>query len=114
MDLPDEGDLVWMNSSLHAGHEQAGRRPALVLTPKDFHIRIPYTVVCPITPNMRPYPYKVALPDGLPISGGVLADQAKSIDRTARELTVAGRAPYDVLMEVRSRLASLIIPGIIP
>jgi mRNA interferase MazF len=113
MALPDEGDLVWINFSPRAGHEQAGHRPALVLTPRRYHQKSAYAVVCPITSNPRPYPYKVSLPAGLAISGMVLADQAKSIDRQARNLRIAGRAPDEVLNEVRARLASLILPGLI-
>ena len=113
MDLPDEGDLIWLNFSRHAGHEQAARRAGLVLSPLAYHLRCDYTVVCPITSNTRPYPYKVFLPQGSPIEGVVLADQVKSIDRMSRDLKIVGRAPTDVLNEVRSRLASLIMPGII-
>lgn len=114
MDVPDEGDLIWLDFSPHAGHEQAGRRPGLVLSPANYHRRSNYAVVCPITTNTRPYPYKVALPAGLAITGVVLADQVKSIDRRTRDLKIVGKAPADVLNEVRSRLASLIMPGIIP
>jgi len=109
MALPDEGDLVWINFSPHAGHEQAGRRPAIVLSPISYHRKTNYAVVCPITSNTKFYPYKVPLPDGLGVSGVVLSDQAKSIDRNARDLEVVGRAPGDVLADVRARLASLII-----
>ena len=114
MSVPDEGDLIWLNFDPQSGHEQAGRRPGLVLTPASYHRRSAYAIVCPITSNTKPYPYKVALPAGLAISGVVLADQAKSIDRAARDLKIVGKAPADVLNEVRSRLASLIMPGIIP
>ncbi len=111
--IPDEGDLVWLNFSPQSGHEQAGQRPALVLTPRKYHEKTNYAVVCPITSNTTPYPYKVALPDGLAITGMVLADQVKSIDRNSRKLRIVGRAPHAVLNDVRSRLASLIIPGLI-
>jgi len=114
VDVPDEGDLIWLDFSPHAGHEQGGRRPGLVLSPANYHRRSNYAVVCPITTNTRPYPYKVALPAGLAITGVVLADQVKSIDRRTRDLKIVGKAPADVLNEVRSRLASLIMPGIIP
>jgi mRNA interferase MazF len=113
MALPDEGDLVWIDFSPQAGHEQAGHRPALVLTPRHYHLKSAYAVVCPITSNRRPHPYKVALPDGLAVSGMVLTDQVKSIDRQARNLRIAGRAPDEVLIEVRARLASLILPDMI-
>ena len=114
MPVPDEGDLVWLNFNPQADHEQAGKRPGIVLSPARYHKRSNYAVVCPITTNLKPYPYKVVLPAGLAIVGAVLADQVKSIDRAARDLKVVGKAPPDVLNEVRSRLASLIMPGIIP
>lgn len=108
-DLPNEGDLVWMNFSPHAGREQAGHRPALVLSPKEYHELTQYAVVCPITSSQKPYPFKVPLPQGLAISGMVLADQVKSIDRSARNLKIVGRAPSDVVKAVRALLADLIL-----
>lgn len=107
-DLPDAGDLVWVNFNPQAGREQAGLRPALVLSPRRYHEKTALAVVCPITPNTAPYPFKVMLPEGLPISGAVMADQVKSIDRKARKLKVAGAAPPVVTLEVRARLAALL------
>jgi mRNA interferase MazF len=107
-DLPDAGDLVWLNFNPQAGHEQAGRRPALVLSPTSYHERTALAVVCPITSNTRPYPFKVLLPEGLPIGGAVLADQVKSIDRMARRLKVAGPAPRSVMIEVQAKVAALL------
>jgi mRNA interferase MazF len=107
-ELPDAGDLVWLNFNPQAGHEQAGHRPALVLSPRTYHERTAFAVVCPITSNQTPYPFKVNLPEGLPIGGAVLADQVKSIDRRARQLRVAGAAPRSILVEVQARLAALL------
>ena len=106
--LPEAGDLVWVDFNPQAGHEQAGQRPALVLTPRIYHEMTNLAVVCPITSNVSPYPFKVMLPEGLPIAGAVLADQGKSIDRQARRLRVAGRAPADVVAEVQAKLAALL------
>jgi mRNA interferase MazF len=107
-DLPDAGDLVWVEFNPQAGREQAGRRPALVLSPRIYHERTALAIVCPITSNTAPYPFKVMLPDGLPIRGAVLADQVKSIDRLARNLEIAGQGPRSVLLEVQAKLAALI------
>jgi mRNA interferase MazF len=107
-DLPNAGDLVWVNFNPQAGHEQAGRRPALVLSPASYHEKTALAVVCPITSNTSPYPFKVLLPEGLPIGGAVLADQVKSIDRMARQLKVAGPAPRSVVVEVQAKLAALL------
>lgn len=107
-EVPDSGNLVWLNFDPQAGHEQAGRRPALVLSPRIYHERTALAIVCPITSNTSAYPFKVLLPDGLSIGGAVLADQVKSIDRAARRLRVAGQAPNSVLAEVRAKLAALL------
>ena len=107
-DLPDAADLVWLNFNPQAGHEQAGRRPALVLSPTSYHERTALAVVCPITSNTRPYPFKVLLPEGLPIGGAVLADQVKSINRVARQLTIAGGVPHSVVLEVQAKIAALL------
>jgi mRNA interferase MazF len=107
---PDAGDLVWLNFNPQAGHEQAGHRPALVLSPRAYHERTAFAVVCPITSDLTPYPFKVGLPEGLPLGGAVLADQVKSIDRSARQLKVAGAVPRSILVEVQARLAALLGP----
>jgi mRNA interferase MazF len=107
-EVPDAGDLVWLNFNPRAGHEQAGQRPALVLSPRVYHEKTAFAVVCPITANVMPYPFKVVLPEGLPIDGAVLADRVKSIDRGARQLKVAGSAPVAILTEVRAKLAALL------
>jgi mRNA interferase MazF len=107
-EVPDAGDLVWLLFDPQAGHEQAGRRPALVLSPRAYHEVTPYAVVCPITSNLNPYPFKVVLPEGLAVTGAVLSDQVKSVDREARKLTVAGRVPDDVLADVKAKIAALL------
>ena len=105
-DVPEAGDLVWVNFNPQAGHEQAGRRPALVLSPGSYHEKTALAVVCPITSNTRPYPFTVLLPEGLPIGGAVFADQVKSIDRVARQLKVAGPAPQSVVVDVQTKIAA--------
>lgn len=106
--LPEMGDLVWLNFDPQAGHEQAGRRPALVLSPRTYHEMTDMAVVCPITSNIAPYPFKVMLPHDAPIQGAVLADQVKSIDRNARQLGIIGHAPQTVITEVLEKLAPLL------
>ena len=107
-DVPEAGDLVWLSFNPQAGHEQARHRPALVLSPRAYHERTAFAIVCPITSNVMPYPFKVTLPEGLSIGGAVLADQVKSIDRGARQLKVAGSAPAAILLEVQAKLAALL------
>lgn len=106
--VPDAGDLVWLTFNPRAGREQAGRRPALVLSPAGYNRRSGLAVVCPITSHVKGYPFEVELPPGLPVTGAVLADHLKSLDWQARCAEPAGRIPSDVLQEVLARLASLL------
>ena len=105
--LPERGDLVWVDFTPQAGHEQAGHRPALVISPRIYHERSKTAVVCPITSNIQSWPWKVILPDGRGISGAVLVDQIRSIDRVGRNLRIAGQAPERVVAEVQAKLATL-------
>lgn len=108
MTLPDRGDLVWIDFTPQAGHERAGRRPALVLSPRAYHQRAPFAVVCPITGKAKGYPFEVPLPEGLPIGGVVLADQVRSLDRRVRQLDPAGSVPEQTLQQVLAKLAPLL------
>ncbi|MEI9803490.1 MAG: type II toxin-antitoxin system PemK/MazF family toxin [Pseudolabrys sp.] len=89
------------------GTEQAGRRPALVLTPSDYHARSRRSVVCPITSNSRAWPWNVLLPRGLQTEGFVLVDQVRTIDREQRMFGLIEHAPEDVIGEVLGKLATL-------
>ncbi len=104
---PDRGDLVWVDFTPQAGHEQAGHRPALVVSPGIYHQRSKLAVVCPITSNVDPWPWKVDLPDGLAISGSVLVDQVRSIDRVSGRLRITGHVPEAVVADVQAKLAAL-------
>ena len=106
---PNRGDLVWLDFDPQAGHEQAGRRPALVLSPRAYHQRTPYAIVCPIMQRVKGYPFEVVLPPGLAIGGAVLADQVKSVDRHARRIEVAGTAPDNVVAEVAAKVRALLV-----
>jgi mRNA interferase MazF len=105
---PNRGDLVWIDFDPQAGHEQAGRRPAIVLSPRSYHQTTRYVIVCPITSRVKGYPFEVRLPDGLAVSGAVLADQVKNLDRRVRRIEYAGRAPASVLDEVAAKLRPLL------
>ncbi|HEX3884098.1 MAG TPA: type II toxin-antitoxin system PemK/MazF family toxin [Stellaceae bacterium] len=108
MDVPDRGDLVWLLFSPHAGREQAGRRPGIVLSSRAYHELSDLAIVCPITNRERGWPTEVKLPAGLPVSGVVLVDQVRSVDREARKLEVLGPAPESVMEEINARLAPLL------
>lgn len=106
--MPNRGDLVWIDFTPQVGHEQVGRRPGLVLSPRAYHNRTPFVVVCPITSKVKGYPFEVALPPGLPVGGVVLADQVKSLDRRVRQLDPTGSVPEAVLQQVLAKLAPLL------
>lgn len=108
MHLPDAGDIVWVEFDPVLGSEQAGRRPALVLTAHSYHAASRRAVVCPITSNTRPWPWKVALPQGLRTGGVVLVDQIRAIDRHPRMFDFIERVPGEVMAEVWARLVALI------
>ncbi len=108
MATPERRDLVWVDFAPQAGHEQAGRRPAPVLSPRAYQQRTPYAAVCPITSRVKGYRFEVQLPKGLPIAGAVLADQVKTIDRHARRIEVVGRVPMQVVASVQERIKALL------
>lgn len=110
VDAPARGDLVWITLSPQAGHEQAGRRPALILSPKQYNSRVGLALLCPITAKVKGYPFEVKLPSDLPITGVVLADQVKSLDWVARQAETVGRAPDSVIFEVLAKLNTLLSP----
>ena len=106
--VPERGDLVWLSFSPHAGREQAGRRPALVLTPGAFNDRVGLAFVLPITSRVKGYPFEVALRGGGDVSGVVLVDQLRSLDWRARKAEPAGKAPAAVMSEVLAKLRPLL------
>jgi mRNA interferase MazF len=105
---PERGDVVWLSFSPQAGHEQAGRRPALVLTPAPFNSRIGLAFVCPVTTRVKGYPFEVALRRAGSVSGVVLVDQLRSLDWRARRAEPAGKAPASVMAEVVAKLRLLL------
>jgi mRNA interferase MazF len=104
----ERGDLVWIDFDPHAGHEQAGRRPALTLSRSDYNRKVGLALFCPITSRSKGFPFEVMLPEGLAIKGVVMADQVKSFDWKARKPQRAGRVPEAVVREVLSKAASLL------
>jgi len=106
--VPDAGDLVWVTFDPQAGREQAGRRPALVLSPKIYNVRSGLALICPITNQAKGYPFEVVIPSGGSSSGVILADHLKSIDWKARHAERLGRCSDEVMDEVRAKLAPLL------
>jgi mRNA interferase MazF len=104
--LPDAGDLVWMNFTPQAGREQAGHRPALVLSPADYNARIGLMVCCPLTSRIKGYPFEVVIGGDQPAA--VLADQVKSVDWQVRNTKRKGTVSSAELAEVRAKIRALI------
>jgi mRNA interferase MazF len=106
--VPDAGDLVWLTFDPQTGHEQRGRRPALIVSPRTYNAKARLAVACPITSHVKGYPFEVALPAGVRIAGVVLADHVKNLDWQARRVVFEAKASDDVLTEVRERLRALL------
>lgn len=106
--VPERGDIVWITLHPQAGHEQAGRRPALVLSPKIYNIKSRLAILCPITNQVKGYPFEVPVPDNLPVKGVILADQVKSLDWQIREATLICKLPEETVIDVLQKLETLL------
>lgn len=106
--VPNSGDIVWLTFNPQAGHEQAGRRPALILSPESYNGKVNLALCCPITNQIKGYPFEVLIPAGLKISGAVLADQIKSLDWKVRQAEFICQIPSPTLDEVVQKLAVLL------
>ncbi|MBU2601345.1 MAG: endoribonuclease MazF [Actinobacteria bacterium] len=105
---PERGDVVWITMNPSVGHEQSGRRPALVISPGSYNGKVGLAILCPITSQVKGYPFEVAVPDGLPVQGVVLSDQAKSLDWRARGAEFLCKVPPDSTAAVLQRLERLV------
>ena len=106
--IPKCGDVVWITLNPQAGHEQAGRRPAVVLSPKNYNGKVGLAIFCPITNQIKGYPFEVLLTTSLPIAGVILSDQAKSLDWRARDVEWIGSLPDETVSEVLHKLNTLL------
>ena len=106
--IPERGDVVWINLDPQAGHEQAGVRPVLVLSPSAYNGRVGLMVCCPITTQSKGYPFEVLIKNNLKVSGIILADQVKSLDWKARGAKKKGRISEDELSETLNKLKAVI------
>ena len=106
--VPSKGDIVWLTFLPQAGHEQAGRRPALVLSPETYNERTGLALFCPITSVVKGYPFEVPFPSTAAVSGVVLADQVKNLDWRARRVGFEGRAERQIIREVLEKIYLLL------
>jgi len=110
--VPGRGDVVWVSFDPTMGHEQAGRRPGLVLSPLHYASRRGLMLICPITSKVKNYPFEVALPPGLPIKGVAVADHVRNMDWRARQVEYSCTVPPETLEEVLAKLAPLLQGGL--
>jgi mRNA interferase MazF len=108
--IPESGDIVWITLNPQAGHEQAGRRPALVLSPAAYNMKSGLAILCPITSQVKGYPFEVLIPKGMEIHGAILSDQVKSLDWKARKAEFVGKLSSAAFNEVAQKLVALIRP----
>jgi mRNA interferase MazF len=106
--IPDRGDIVWINFTPQAGHEQRGKRPALILSPKIYNEKTSLCICLPITSKIKGYPFEVALPKNLPIEGVILSDQIKNLDFSAREISFVCNVNTDVVEQVQKNIWALV------
>lgn len=106
--VPDQGHAIWFTFDPQAGREQAGRRPAIVLTPAAYNRKTGLVLVCPVTSQEKGYTFEVSLPTGLPVSGVILADHVKSADWRARQAAFICALPPAILLDVLAKLSALL------
>lgn len=108
--IPDRGDVIWLSLNPQAGHEQSGRRPALVISPAAYNGKVGLALLCPITNQIKGYPFEVVIPSGLAVTGAVLSDQIKNLDWKIRRAEFACTIPKTVTQEVLKKIDTLIRP----
>lgn len=106
--IPDCGDIVWLTFNPQSGHEQSGRRPALVISPLVYNGKTNLAIFCPITSQVKDYPFEVKLSEDLEISGVILSDQIKNLDWKAREAEFICKLPKSLLTETLNKINALL------
>ncbi|MCD6358854.1 MAG: endoribonuclease MazF [Dehalococcoidia bacterium] len=106
--IPKRGDAVWITLNPQAGHEQSGRRPAVVLSPRAYNSKVGLAILCPITNQTKGYPFEVIIPSNLAVSGAVLSDQVKNLDWRAREAELICKLPDNTITETLQKLNTLL------
>ena len=106
--VPERGDVVLINLNPQAGHEQAGRRPAVVVSPSAYNGKVGLAVLCPVTSQIKGYPFEVVIPKGFKVSGAVLSDQVKSLDWKVRNAEFFCKMPEDITKEILKKMNALL------
>lgn len=106
--VPERGDAVWLTLDPQAGHEQAGRRPCVVLSPSAYNRKTGLALLCPVTNQAKGYPFEVNMPEGLKVAGVILADQIKCLDWKARRAELIARVPASIVEEALLKVGTLL------
>jgi len=106
--VPQCGDIVWITLNPQTGHKQAGRRPAVVLSPASYNGKTGLAIFCPVTNQIKGYPFEVLIPHGLPVAGAILSDQVKSLDWHIRNAELVCTLPPDTTSEILQKLNTLL------
>ena len=106
--IPDRGDIVWLNFDPHASSEQAGHRPAIVISPKMYNSKVGLALFCPITTQVKNYPMEVQLPPHLKTSGAILSDHIKNLDWRFRKASFIEKAPDYIIKDVLAKVFTLL------
>lgn len=107
--VPEQGDAVWISFNPQAGHEQSGRRPAVVLSPRPYNGKVGLAILCPITNQVKGYPFEVVIPSGLAVTGALLSDQVKSLDWRVRKTKLICKLPKDIIAGALQKLGVLLL-----
>ena len=106
--VPGKGDLIWIDFTPQSGHEQAGNRPALVISPKSYNQKIGLAILCPVTSHVKDYPFEVPLSHNSRIKGVVLSDQLKNLDWKSRNAKFIEKVDKSMFSEVIKKIYTLI------
>ena len=106
--VPQRGDIIFIDLPEEAGHEIRGRRPAFVLSPSKYNAKVGLVIVCPITNQIKGYPFEVTIPPGHSVTGVILVDQLRSIDWNARNAEYECHLQEDTITDVLDKLATLL------
>jgi mRNA interferase MazF len=105
---PERGDVVWLQFTPQAGHEQAGRRPAVTLSPRLYNEKVGLGLFCPVTSQEKGYPFEARLPAGMAVGGVALCDQVKSLDWKSRQAKFVCRLPNATVAEIMAKVQTLL------
>ncbi len=106
--VPERGDLVWLQFSPQAGHEHSGLRPALVVSSTTYNDKTGLAIFCPITNQIKGYPFEVVLPPGLKVAGAILSDHVKNLDWKTRKAKKIASVPASVIEQVVEKISALV------